>query len=262
MTPNVIDLFYKAAGSEFTNKVSGFLGEASENTGLAIKSIMPTLLGGLVKKNTADYGAAEIFDFLGEHNYEGNLFSGFENIALGDQGNQWTESGEGILEFIFGSEKTITDSVSDIVASTAGINTHSAEILMKLMAPMLMDVVGKEVTENGMDISGIKNLLEHQKEYVKNDIPVSIYDTLGLDSKPIASDSNTHPEVVTTAKKIKPEISKKVEEKSEVEETTKPSTGNSVASRIIPWIILIALAILLFYVMRTCGGQPDSIKGQ
>ena len=265
MTSNILDLFHQTTGDEFINKVSAFLGESTENISLATKSYVPSLMGGLIKKNHEEYGAAEIFDFISEQNFEGKFVSNLKNTAIGDQGDQWVESGAEVLNFIFSPEKNIQESISNIVSSTSGIHAHSGEMLLKLEALMTIDALGMEVKTKNLDISALKSLFHNQKEAIKKEIPVSIFDALGLEtvfSEEESEQAEVKPtEVTSNQKHNPPETVKAPVDEPEKQEIVDHASGNSVVSRIIPWIILISLAILLFYIMRTCGGQPESIKG-
>jgi len=234
MASNLIEMFNNTVGDLLAKQASGMLSESAESTTNGVKYIVPTLLGLLIHKGNTEAGANELMQYLTEHNIDGSILS---TVAASLGGGIETEKlmyqGAGNLRYLLDDKLS---PVVDSISGASGLKTSSATSLLKLAAPLVFGVIGKQVREKGLDPKGLKTLLNDQIESVRQSIPPGMGKLLGLG----AVSGEYAP---ATAQKIISPASR--EEKSTF-------------SKILPWIILGLTSLALFYfVEKGCGAAPE-----
>lgn len=177
MSVNLLDL----AKGHLTNKVigslAGLLGEGEDKTQSAVSSIIPTLIGGLMKKSSTGEGASSLLSILDQ---EGDGILDDVLGLLGGGNHQGVlDKGNGILGSLFGGG---LGGITDIIAKVSGLNRSSSGSLLGLLAPILMGVLSRVKKEKNLDAGGLASLLQDQGKFIKNDLPAGATDTLGLGS--------------------------------------------------------------------------------
>ena len=69
--------------------------------------------------------------------------------------------------------------IANKISNFAGIKLGSANSLMSLAAPMVMGIIGKQVSGSNMTSNGLMSLLTSQKDHVADAIPAGLGDKLG-----------------------------------------------------------------------------------
>ncbi len=233
MAINLLDMFNDAVGDQLVNQASGFLGESSSNTKSAIGAILPAVLGGLSNKARTESGAASILDFLKKDNVDGSILDNLGGLFGGGQATDGLmKTGGGMLDFIFGRNSSLLGTIMDVVTGNSGISRGSSNSLLKMVAPLLMGVVGRYVKNKALDAIGLGKLLGGQRSYLQKAAPQGLFNKLGFadlgdDIKEAASDTV---DAVSDA-------------------------GKATTNRLWPWLGLILAALVLFMLMRTCSGR-------
>lgn len=210
--------------------ISEFLGESQQAATKAVNIAVPTLLGGIMENASTEEGAGSLMKTLKEGGYDGSLLSSLAGSF---------ETGEGITGILSGVS-TITESllgdklggVIHLIASASGIKKSSASSLLCLVSPVLLSVLGRQVTSQGLGLSGLKSLLMSQKEAVMAALPDgarSILDLAGLSSLNDAANS------------IAP---------NEVGDEEEVAAGRF---NFWPWLLAAALLVGGWYLMRSCN---------
>jgi len=177
MSINLLDLVKDQVSSVLTKQASSFLGESESSVAKALGGIMPTLLGSLVEKSTKPNGGQGIMDMISglDLNNLGNitgLFGGGTNEV-----NGLLNSGNGLVDSLLGNK---TNGVIDLIASMSGLKTSSSSSLLKMAAPLLMGVIGKQV--QGKGLSFLTDLLLGQKSSIAKALPAGIGSLMGFSS--------------------------------------------------------------------------------
>ena len=268
MSINLLDLFKDAVGDQIAKQASGFLGESTENTTSALGAILPSLMGGLMKKGAEDGGAASILDFMNTNKVDGSILDNLGGLFGGGKStNGLLEAGSGILDFVFGKNSSMLGNILDLVVGRSGIGKSSSSSLVKMVAPLLMGVVGRYVKNKALDAVGLGKLLSSQGDHLKSAAPAGLLDKLGLGSilgldgqaKDMAGDTvAAASSLASSAADTAGSAARSAADGA----AAVASAGRNGISRFIPWVILAAAAILLWYLMRSCGGQPtDAVSG-
>lgn len=178
MAINLLELLQSQVGGELVGQASKFLGETEVNTGKAVGSIFPTLLGSLVGKASTESGSRGILDYIKTNNIDGSILNSLGGLFSGGQAtDSLLSNGGGILKFLVGDK---LGSIVDVISNVSGVKTGTSSSLLKMAAPLLMGVVGKFVKEKALDAMGLKNLLGGQREFISKGIPAALTGVLGL----------------------------------------------------------------------------------
>jgi hypothetical protein len=111
-------------------------------------------------KNTANTpdGAPGLFGALENNKHSGGILDNLGDVLGGSNiDDDVMQDGEGILRHVFhGKEQNIASAVS----KSSGVDTGSAMNILKVAAPVLMGLLGKESRQQHVaDQNGVENLL-------------------------------------------------------------------------------------------------------
>ncbi len=179
MSLNLLDLVKGQLTDEVVGKAASFLGETKESTESGLTSAIPALLGGVISKASSEGGASDLLGMVTKPEVTGvlgNLTSLFGGSESG------SSLGEGLLKGVLGDKLS---GITDLIGGVAGFkNSGSASGLLKMAAPLLMGVIGKQVGNSG--VSGLTSLLAGQKDHLEKAAPAGLLDkvskTLGVAS--------------------------------------------------------------------------------
>jgi OOP family OmpA-OmpF porin len=168
MSINILDLANTYITKSNVEKLAGLLGENSSGIQVALGSILPSVLGGIMQKASTTAGAGEILDLTRET--EGSDILGGLSSILGSntQSQDLFALGSKLLPVLFGNK---TSEVADAVSSQSGIKKSSAASLLGFAAPFVMSLLGNQVKSSGMGLSGFTSLLMSQKDAVLGTLP-------------------------------------------------------------------------------------------
>lgn len=180
---NVIDLVKSQAGKMLVNEASKFLGESSTKTQTAVDAALPSILTGLLGNATSGSGGASmIFDMIKSQGLDGSMLSNLSGMFSGGQNTvNMLDQGNGLLSSLMGDK---VGGVVDLIADFAGIKNTSAGSLLRMAAPLVMSVIGKQVASKGMNASGLMDMLKGQSGFIKAALPAGfsgLTDMLGVD---------------------------------------------------------------------------------
>ncbi len=242
MAVNLLDIFSTTVRDELANQASGYVGESIDHVHSAIELIFPSLLAGLMQKGQTADGATAIQDYIHDQAHRGDqldrlagLFSG------GEQTDRWMTAGSEAISFL-GKEE---DEIAGMVHSVTGMGHPAAKSLAQMTAPVLLEILGRELDREGLDNQGLSQLLKEQQSYLSAEIPEHILSTLGLPAAP-------------KAKPVPAKTTQTTVEEAEPEAEAPPAK-ESFLRKLAPWSILITVALVLLAVMQTCGGQPEDV---
>ena len=220
--------------SSIVSKISSFLGESTENTNAALGSALPAILGGVMQKASTVQGASDLLSTIRTGGYDGGVLDNLGGL-LGDVKSTSTLAslGSSFLGSLFGDK---LGDLTGLISNVSGIKIGSASSLLGLVAPILMNVLGKKVTTQGLSTSGLANLLMSQKDVVKAALPAGIGSILNVGA---LGDFLGNPKVaVTNAFEAK-------------EDNKKPNSW-------LPWLLLGGLLLGALYYWKSCRNNAES----
>jgi hypothetical protein len=137
------------------------ISEATANT--AVQVAVPLILAGLARNANQPQGAQSLHQAIND-DHDGSIF---DNLT-GYVSNPQSVNGAGILAHVFGPQKP---AVENNLAQATGLDQSSAGGLMETLAPLVMGAVGRTQQQQGLDASGLSNLLNDQQQQAQNNAP-------------------------------------------------------------------------------------------
>lgn len=155
---SILDLLNSDIGKTLINGTSQQLGQDKAKTTTAMNAALPLLLGAMKNNAKTPEGANGLLNALGNEKHGGGLLDKLGDVLGGDSIDEDViKDGEGILGHVFqGKEQNVANAVS----KTSGLDMGSAMNMLKVAAPVLMGLLGKETRQQKVaDQNGIGNLL-------------------------------------------------------------------------------------------------------
>lgn len=224
--------------SSIVSKISSFLGESTENTNAALGSALPAILGGVMQKASTVQGASDLLSTIRTGGYDGGVLDNLGGL-LGDVKSTSTLAslGSSFLGSLFGDK---LGDLTGLISNVSGIKTGSASSLLGLVAPILMNVLGKKVTTQGLSTSGLASLLMSQKDVVKADLPAGIGSILNVGA---LGDFLGTP-------------------KATVSNALDAEANNEKPDSWLPWLLLGGLLLGALYYWKSCRNNEESTVAQ
>ena len=231
MGTNLIDLVKGQLSEALLSKAAGFLGEDSAVTTKAINLILPSVLGGMANKVTNADGASQLFGLMQNQDHSTDIFGSLSTLLGGGSATQGLlDNGGSVVSSIFGNK---TSGISSVIASAVGMKTGSASSLMSIAAPILMNVISRNLG-GAATSSGLVSLLGSQLPFLRSaGLPSSLTSALGL--------SNLN--LLTT-----PSLS-----------SPKPVVEEGGLGKFLPWLLLLAVALAGFYFFKSCNTKTPEM---
>lgn len=235
---DLLGLVKEQLTSTIVSKISSFLGESSENTNSALGSALPAILGGVMQKASTTEGASDLLNTIRTGGYDGGVLDNLGGLLDDVKSTSTLASlGSGFLGNIFDDK---LGALSGLISKASGIKTGSASSLLGLAAPILMNVLGKQVTSQGMSTSGLASLLMSQKDAVKAALPAGIGSILNVGA---LGDFLGNP-------------------KTTVNNAFEAETNNKKPNSWLPWLLLGGLLLGALYYWKSCRNTNESTVAQ
>ncbi|GGD46194.1 hypothetical protein GCM10011514_07800 [Emticicia aquatilis] len=235
---DLLGLVKEQLTSTIVSKISSFLGESTENTNSALTSALPAILGGVMQKASTTQGASDLLNTIRTGGYDGSVLSNLGGLLDDVKSTSTLASlGSGLLGNIFGDK---LGALSSLIANVSGIKSGSASSLLGLAAPILMNVLGKQVTSQGISTSGLASLLMSQKDAVKTALPAGIGSILNVGA---LGDFLGNPKATVT-------------------NTFEAADDNKKPNSWLPWLLLGGLLLGALYYWNSCRNTEEATVAQ
>ncbi len=250
MSINLLKMLQDQMGSAVVDQASKFLGESASNTSSGISSLLPSIIGGLMSKGSTESGASGILDMITKGNHDGSVLDNIGNVFSGGSStSNFMNAGSLLTSALFGGSKL--GSVLDLVTKATGMRRSSSSSLMNLLAPIVMGMIGKQVSSNGLNAGGLMKMLMGQKDHVASALPAGMGSILGF-----ADMKNSVTETVSSAATRTASAARDTVRETANTATEAASTGGSWLRWALPIVAIGGLAFWLF----TRGGA-DKVAG-
>jgi len=137
------------------------ISEATANT--AVQMGVPLILAALAR-NASQPQEAENLHQAVANDHDGSIFDSVMDYLQNPQ----TANGAGILGHVFGNQRP---AIENNLAQATGMDQSSAGGVLETLAPIVMGSLGKAQQENGLDASGLSNLLNNQQQEAQTNAP-------------------------------------------------------------------------------------------
>lgn len=230
--------------SNVVSQASSQLGESEGGIQKALSGIIPVVLTGLLNKASSGGDAGGLLNMI--KGVAGDASSSTVAGALQGGGGGLLAKGGDLLRSLFGDK---ISSITGMLSSFAGIKESSASTLLQTAAPATLGVAGQYATQNNLTPNSFLSFLNTQKDSILNAVPggLNLAGILGLAG------------LGDLGKKLGGIASGIGAGAATAANTTINSVKQGSSSKWIWSLLLILVAIiLLWYLMKGCGGsKPD-----
>ena len=147
---SILDFLDTSTGKDLIQKSSKEVEESPEKVKSVLGMALPMIMGA-IKKNTDDPGGAEKLDHeLEKEEHNGSILDNLGGVSslLG--------KGSGILGHVLGGSQS---KIASAVSSATGMEASKVEKVLKMAAPVVMGILGKQKRKDNVGKSGISGLV-------------------------------------------------------------------------------------------------------
>ena len=137
------------------------ISESTANT--AIQMAVPLILTALARNASQPQEAQNLHQAVAT-DHDGSIL---DNV-MGYLQNPQSANGAGILGHVFGGQQP---AIENNLAQATGMDQSSAGGLLATLAPLVMGSLGKAQQQNGLDASGLSDLLNSQQQEAQANAP-------------------------------------------------------------------------------------------
>ena len=151
----ILDLLNSDIGKSLINGVSGHTGQSKSKTSNLLTMAMPLLMQAMKRNANSSEGASGIMGALQKH--DGSILDNLGGLFSGENINSVSDDGGKILGHLLGNKQS---NVQNALSQKSGIDAGSVGQILKVAAPILMGVLGKQQRQSNVNSpSGIQGLL-------------------------------------------------------------------------------------------------------
>ncbi|OAD40895.1 DUF937 domain-containing protein [Polaribacter atrinae] len=152
----ILDLLNSDLGKQIISGVSSSTGNDNSKTSSVLTMALPVLMKAMERNAATPEGAAGIMGALSSK-HDGSILDNLGGLFNGGVDESVKQDGAGILSHILGSKQ---QGVQQVIGQKSGLDADAVANILKVAAPLLMGVLGKQSKENNVtDSSGLGGLL-------------------------------------------------------------------------------------------------------
>ena len=146
----ILDLLGSDLGKSIISGVAGSTGNDSSKTSSVLTMALPVLMKAMQRNAATPEGAEGLMGALsGKH--DGSILDNLGGLFGGGVDETVKQDGAGILSHILGSKQ---QGVEQVIGQKSGVDAGSVANILKVAAPLLMGVLGKQKKEQNVSNSG------------------------------------------------------------------------------------------------------------
>jgi hypothetical protein len=152
----ILDLLGSDLGKQIISGVAGSTGNDSNKTSSVLTMALPVLMKAMQRNSATPEGAEGLMGALsGKH--DGSILDNLGGLFGGGVDETVKKDGAGILGHILGNKQ---QGVEQVIGQKSGLDAGSVGNILKVAAPILMGVLGKQKAQSNVsNSSGLGDLL-------------------------------------------------------------------------------------------------------
>jgi OOP family OmpA-OmpF porin len=168
----LLDMLQGLLTPDVVQKASSYFSEDPGSTQKALGVALPALLGGVANRFGTGSGPQQLFGMATDAFAENpNLASDAGAAFSGSSTSDLVGQGQNLVKAIFGNN---AGAVSNAVASSSGVSPASAGSMLALGAPILMSLLGKITSQQGLTASGLIALIMGERDNIMRLLPAGL----------------------------------------------------------------------------------------
>ena len=146
----ILDLLNSDLGKSIISGVAGSTGQDENKTGGLLTMALPVLMKAMERNASTPQGAEGLMGAIsGKHN--GSILDNLGGLFGGGVDDNLKQDGSKILGHILGDKRA---GVEKVLGQKSGMDSGAVADIMKVAAPILMGVLGKQASQNNVSSSG------------------------------------------------------------------------------------------------------------
>ena len=145
------------------SKVAQRMGVSEATANSAVQLAVPLIVAALARNASQPTAAQDLHQAI-SNDHDGSIF---DNLS-GFLGDPAAANGAGILGHIFGGQQP---AIANNLAQATGVDQGTAGGMMEMLAPLVMGAIGKTQKQEGLDASGLSELLNNQQQQAQAAAP-------------------------------------------------------------------------------------------
>ncbi|QTD37875.1 DUF937 domain-containing protein [Polaribacter batillariae] len=152
----ILDLLNSDLGKQIVSGVAGSTGNDSNKTNSVLTMALPVLMKAMERNASTPQGAEGLMGAL-SNKHDGSILDNLGSLFRGGVDETVKQDGAGILGHVLGSKQ---QGVEKVISQKSGLDAGSVANILKVAAPILMGILGKQKREqNVKDTSDLGSLL-------------------------------------------------------------------------------------------------------
>ena len=237
---NIVDTLKDMAGPAIAQQAATVLGESEDGVSSALGTAIPTALGALLGKVNDPGALGGILEAF-RSGTGGNLGDQLGGILGGADDSDEVKASKSVLDNLFGEN---LNGVIEMLSKATGLKVNSAGGILALVGSLLGKFFGGKATSEGLDTSGLADLLNSQKANILSALPAEAGSMLGLDLPKIAMPKVDVPKVAAPAVPVS-------------ETSIQPTQGSN---WLVPAFGAIVVAGVIWWFTRPTPVSPTEVK--
>jgi len=155
---SILDLLQTDMGQTLINGASQKTNTTPDKTANVLSQAMPIILGAMQRNAQTPQGAASLSNALADPKHNGGVLDMLGGLFGDGPGNpeELENDGAGILRHVLGEKQ---QNIESAVSTSSGVDAQSVGQIIKIAAPIIMGLLGKQKQEKGIEQNGIGDLL-------------------------------------------------------------------------------------------------------
>jgi len=160
----ITDMLVQQLSGNAASQISQKLGVDKGTATQAIAMAAPLLMSALARNASNPEGVKTLYQAL-DQDHDGNILDDVSGF-LG--GNPQAANGAGILGHVLGDK---LGAVQNGLAQQTGLDANASGQLLEMLAPLVMGALGKTQKQQGLDVSGLSDLLGNHQQAAQASSP-------------------------------------------------------------------------------------------
>jgi hypothetical protein len=212
--------------------LSSFLGEEKNTVESALGLAINSFMAGILKFSQSEEEVKKVIKVLEDGGHTGDILVNIESFTENFEKTQLLVTiGNNIVNHFLGSK---TSAIVDKISSITEIKKTSSSSILSFASPIVLGYIGKKLTENNFDASGLNQWFNSSYDSVINSLP------------PVINNLFLFKKVVSEKGPNKKNKSDKIKNKTNWLE-------------ILPWVLLALLAFSTFYYYSFYKSKNDLV---
>lgn len=176
---NLIKELTNKFGTEIANGLALNLGAGNDSVKKSVEGTLPALMGGLINQVQSKAGATELYKLLNTKAYDGSLLNKIGNLFSGSESINLLKNGLDVLPKVLGGQSKM-GTVLSIAGGLFGGGLSRSQSVFGMLAPVLLNFIGKKMRTDKLNQKGLVDLLLGQKAYVQKSTHKDIAKEMGF----------------------------------------------------------------------------------